>query len=413
MVILLIGSGGREHALAWKLSQDKKVSKIYVAPGNVGTAMLKKCENVCLTTNHELLSFALKHQIDLTVVGPEGPLACGIVDLFKKNNLKIFGPNSAAAKLESSKIFAKNFMKKYRVATANYQTFTSVTQAMKYVKTCTHPIVIKADGLANGKGVIICNNRDDSIKAIKLLMIDNSFNNAGKHIVIEEFLEGVEASIICVCDTKTIVSFISAKDHKTLLADNCGPNTGGMGVVCPNPYVDNKVWDDFTHNILKPTLSGIKDKKLDFHGFIFFGIMITKNGVKNLEYNVRMGDPECQSLVPLMKFSLTDMMLATINQKLSSYKMIWEKKCVVNVVLASKGYPEKPIIGYPIKITKKPLIFFAGAKKSKKGIVTAGGRVLSVVGIGKTIMLAKKDAYDNIKNVSFKDMQYRQDIGGR
>ncbi|MEG2108958.1 MAG: phosphoribosylamine--glycine ligase, partial [Clostridium sp.] len=301
MRILLIGSGGREHAIAWKLSKSDKVSKIYVAPGNGGTAIEKNCENVNITDIEEILSFAKSRNVDLTIVGPEEPLIKGIVNRFKEEGLKIFGPDKAGAELEGSKSFSKDFMKKYGVATAEYEVFYEADKAKEYLNRCKYPIVIKADGLAAGKGVVICDNVKDALDNIDLFMVNDIFNGAGKKVVIEEFLEGVEASILSITDGHTIIPFISAKDHKQIFDDNKGPNTGGMGVVAPNPYVTDEVLKEFEDNIMKRTLDGIKEEGFDFKGIIFFGIMITDSGVKLLEYNVRMGDPETQSVLALME----------------------------------------------------------------------------------------------------------------
>lgn len=411
MKVLIIGGGGREHALAWKISQDEKVTKIYVTPGNAGTANLAKCKNVTLLTNHDVLMFAKKNKIDLTVVGPEQYLVNGIVDLFHKNSLNIFGPTKKAAKLEGSKIFAKNFMKKNNVATGSYRCFYNYSPAINYIRSTKHPIVIKADGLAAGKGVSICKTVDESLKAIKDMMVDKIFDKSGSKIIVEEYLEGNEASIICACDGKTITPFVSAKDHKTIKENNCGPMTGGMGVVCPNPLVTPQILEQFKKTILTPTLNGLQKAKIDYCGFLFFGIMITKDGVKNLEYNVRMGDPECQSIIPLMNFSIIDMMLASIKKQLSEFRFDWLDKSIVNVVLVSEGYPLKFTTGYKITVPNDILVFYAGAQKQKSDIVTAGGRVLSVIGSGNTLNEARTHAYNNVDKINFKNMAFRKDIG--
>jgi phosphoribosylamine--glycine ligase len=295
------------------------VDNIYVACGNVGTQLINKCCNVELHNNDEYLLFAKDNKIDLTIVGPEKPLVEGIVDLFRKNKLAIFGPSKVAAQLEGSKIFAKNFMERFNVNTAKYKTFTNPYAAMAYLKNAKYPLVIKANGLAAGKGVEICKNFKTAENTITNYMINGLFKEASKSIVVEEFLIGIEASIICVTDGKTMVPLISAQDHKTLYENNIGPNTGGMGAVCPNPYVTKEVMDDFEQNIMIPTLNGIKKSKLDYHGFIFFGVMITKDGCKCLEYNVRMGDPECQSILPLMDFDLLKLCQATISNQLDKF----------------------------------------------------------------------------------------------
>lgn len=413
MKILLVGSGGREHALAWKLGKSPKVEKIYVAPGNGGTANENKCENIELTKIEDLLNFAKDKEIDLTIVGPEEPLINGIVDIFKKEGLKIFGPDKSGARLEGSKSFSKNFMKKYGVKTADYEVFYDYKEAKEYLESCRYPKVIKADGLAAGKGVVICNSKDEAIKTLYLFMIKDLFNGAGKKIVIEEFLIGVEASILSVTDGKVILPFLSAKDHKQIFEGNKGQNTGGMGVVAPNKYLTKEILEDFNKNILEKTLLGIKEEGIDFKGVIFFGIMITEEGVKLLEYNVRMGDPETQSLLSLMESDLLDIILNALDERLKETIIKWEEGYCVNVVLASKGYPEEYERGYKINIDRsvKENIFIAGAKKEGNELITTGGRVLSVIGKGKTLEEARKNAYENLNKVNFKGMYYRKDIG--
>lgn len=411
MKILLIGSGGREHALAWKLSQSKKVKKIYVSPGNAGTQLLSKCENILLLNNKDRLNFAIKNEIDLTIVGPEQPLVEGIVDLFEKNNLKIFGPNKFAAQLEGSKIFAKKFMIKNKIATAKYCEFNNPIKAKQYLHSINFPIVIKADGLAAGKGVNICFNMNEAIKTINDFMVNNIFKGAGLKIIIEEYLQGVEASIICVTDSKTIVPLMSAKDYKTIYENNVGANTGGMGAICPNPYVTNKVLEDFKSNIMDKTLQGIKKTKINYKGFVFFGVMITKKGCKLLEYNVRMGDPECQSIMMMINFDLVDLFLSIINRRLKTFKMKWKKGNAINVVLTSKGYPNQYDTNQKILVKNNPLIFFAGTKLENNSLITSGGRVLSIVKHSSNLTNAIKEVYKEIKNVSFNGMHYRKDIG--
>ena len=413
MKLLLIGSGGREHALAWKMAQSPKVEKIFVAPGNGGTAIENKCENVNITEIKDLIDFAVKENIDLTVVGPEDPLTKGIVNEFKKAGLKIFGPAQNGAMLEGSKSYSKDFMKKYNVKTAEYATFTNVDEAIKYLDVCSYPTVVKADGLAAGKGVIICQNKEEAIDAVKTCMINDAFGDAGKTIVIEEFLEGVEASILSITDGKTIIPFLSGKDHKQIFDGGKGPNTGGMGVMAPNPYVTEDVLKDFNENIMKNTLTGIQEEGFDFKGIIFFGIMITKKGVYLLEYNVRMGDPETQSVLYLMESDLVELIEAALNEELDKTEVKWKDGVCINVVLASKGYPGKFTKGYEIKIDDevKDKVFLAGAKFEDGVLKTNGGRVLSVIGCGDTVEDARKEAYENIKHVTFKDSYCRTDIG--
>ena len=413
MNLLLIGSGGREHAIAWKLAKSSKVSKIYVAPGNGGTAFENKCENVNITDIDELVKFAKEKDIYLTVVGPEDPLTKGITDKFKEAGLKIFGPDKNGAQLEGSKSFSKEFMKKYGVKTAEYEVFTDSDKALKYLETCSYPVVIKADGLAAGKGVSICETKEDAKNAIKDFMVNDIFKGAGQKVVVEEFLDGVEASILSVCDGHTIIPFVSAKDHKQIYDGGKGPNTGGMGVLAPNPYVTSDVLKDFEENIMKNTLKGIQEEGFDFKGIIFFGLMITKKGTYLLEYNVRMGDPETQSVLSLMDSDLFEVIEAALNEKLSETTIKWKNEVCINVVLASKGYPKEFNKGYEIKIDDsiKDKVFLAGAVEDNGVLKTSGGRVLSVVGHGKTLEEARKDAYENVKLVSFKDSYCRTDIG--
>jgi phosphoribosylamine---glycine ligase len=413
MKILLIGSGGREHALAWKLAKNNRVEKIYVAPGNGGTAKEDKCENINITDIDELLEFALNNSIELTVVGPEDPLTKGIVDKFKVNGLKIFGPSKEAARLEGSKSFSKDFMKKYGVKTAEYEVFYDSNKALDYLEGCSYPIVVKADGLAAGKGVAICENKEEAINAVKSFMVDDIFNGAGEKIVIEEFLEGVEASILSITDGKTIIPFISAKDHKQIFNGGKGPNTGGMGVLAPNPYVTDEVLKDFKENIMNKTLVGIREEGFDFKGIIFFGLMITKKGSYLLEYNVRMGDPETQSVLNLMESDLLEIIESALREELDKTEVKWKSGACVNVVLASKGYPGSFTKGYEITIEDeiKDKVFLAGALLEDDVLKTNGGRVLSVVGVGNTVDEAREDAYNAINKVEFKDKYFRNDIG--
>lgn len=414
MKLLLVGSGGREHAIAWKLAQSDKVEKIFVAPGNGGTAIENKCQNIDKVDIEDLLIFAKLNNIDLTIVGPEDPLTKGITDAFKEANLRVFGPDKAGAMLEGSKSYSKEFMKKYGVKTAAYEVFTEPDKALSYLYDCEYPVVIKADGLAAGKGVYICQNKEDAVQAIREIMIDDIFHGAGKKVVIEEFLEGVEASILSITDGKTIIPFVSAKDHKQIYDGGKGPNTGGMGVLAPNPYVTEEVMKDFKENIMEKTLTGIKEEGFDFKGIIFFGLMITKKGTYLLEYNVRMGDPETQSVLHLMESDLLEVIEAAMEERLNEYEIKWKDEVCINVVLASKGYPGKFNKGYEITIDDsiKDNVFLAGAKLSDDGkLLTNGGRVLSVVGTGKTLEEAREKAYENVKKVNFKDSYCRTDIG--
>ncbi|MPQ42990.1 phosphoribosylamine--glycine ligase [Clostridium tarantellae] len=414
MNILLIGSGGREHAIARKLSMSKKVSKIFCAPGNGGTALENKCENINLISIKELINFAKNNSIDLTIVGPEQLLIEGIVDAFNEEELKIFGPHKEAAKLEGSKSFSKDFMKKYGVKTAKYQVFENAEKALNYVRTEEFPLVIKADGLAAGKGVYICETLEEANNAIKDIMVEDIFNGAGSRIVIEEFLTGFEASILSITDGNVIKSFISAKDHKQILDGDKGPNTGGMGVIAPNPYVTDLHLKDFEENIMNRTLIGIKEENLNFKGIIFFGLMITNKGTYLLEYNVRMGDPETQSVLALMDSDLLELIESSFDNTLNNFKIKWKEGYCCNVVLASSGYPGVFEKGFNINIddSVKDSIYIAGGiLDSNKKLITSGGRVLSVIGTGKYLEDSVKEAYSKIKFINFTKKYFRTDIG--
>ena len=413
MKLLLIGSGGREHAMAWKLAKSPKVDKIFVAPGNGGTAIENKCENINITEIDELVEFAKANDIYLTVVGPEDPLTKGITDKFNAEGLRVFGPDANGAQLEGSKSYSKEFMKKYGVKTAEYEVFTDVNLALNYLEGCSYPVVIKADGLAAGKGVAICEDKAQATDAIHDYMINDIFNGAGQKVVIEEFLEGVEASILSITDGKTIIPFISAKDHKQIFDGGKGPNTGGMGVLAPNPFVTDAVMKEFEDNIMANTLTGIQKEGFNFKGIIFFGLMITKKGTYLLEYNVRMGDPETQSVLSLMDSDLFEVIEAAMDEKLSTTEVKWKNEVCINVVLASNGYPGKFTKGYEITIDPsiKDRVFLAGAIAEDGVLKTNGGRVLSVVGSGKTVEEAREEAYRNIEHVTFKDAYCRKDIG--
>lgn len=412
MKILIIGSGGREHAIAWKLSKNKKIKHIYAAPGNAGIDLLEKGKSIKIKDTDEILKFALEENIDLTLVGSEELLAAGIVDKFKEKKLKIFGPDKKAAMLEGSKVYSKRFMNKYGVKTAEYEVFTNSTKALEYLEKTEFPVVVKASGLAAGKGVIIAQDMEEAREAVKEIMIDKKFNNAGDEVVIEEFLEGYEASILSFTDSKTILPMLAAKDHKKIGENETGLNTGGMGVISPNPYVTKETLEEFYKNILEPTLDGIKKEKMDFEGVIFFGIMITKKGIYLLEYNMRMGDPETQAILPLLKSDLLEIIESCFKKELYNQKFEWEEKYSCCVVAASSGYPKE--YKKEIEITfheNNNLVFFAGVEKLENKFLTAGGRVLNIIGIGENLELAREEAYKNIRKIYFDGMYYRKDIG--
>ena len=413
MKILVVGSGGREHAICWKVSQNEKVEKVFCAPGNGGTAMLPKGENVNVKGIDELLEFALKEKIDLTIVGSEELLVDGIVDRFQEKGLKIFGPDKKAALLEGSKAYAKDFMKKYGVKTAAYEVFTEVDKAKEYIKTCEFPLVVKASGLAAGKGVLICQNLDEALKAVDEIMVDKVFSAAGEKIVVEEFLDGVEASILSVTDSKVILPFISAKDHKKIGEKETGLNTGGMGTIAPNPYVTKEVYDAFINGIMNPTLEGIKAEGMNFAGVIFFGLMITDKGVYLLEYNMRMGDPETQVVLPLLESDFIELLESGLKGDLANADVKWSNKSACCVVLASGGYPEAYNKGYEITGIDKVdnMVFVAGAKAEEGKLLTSGGRVLNVVAVGENLEDARAKAYADAEKIDFTGKYCRKDIG--
>lgn len=413
MKILVVGSGGREHAICWKVSQNEKVEKVFCAPGNGGTAMLPKGENVNVKGIDELLEFALKEKIDLTIVGSEELLVDGIVDRFQEKGLKIFGPDKKAALLEGSKAYAKDFMKKYGVKTAAYEVFTEVDKAKEYIKTCEFPLVVKASGLAAGKGVLICQNLDEALKAVDEIMVDKVFSAAGEKIVVEEFLDGVEASILSVTDSKVILPFISAKDHKKIGEKETGLNTGGMGTIASNPYVTKEVYDAFINGIMNPTLEGIKAEGMNFAGVIFFGLMITDKGVYLLEYNMRMGDPETQVVLPLLESDFIELLESGLKGDLANADVKWSNKSACCVVLASGGYPEAYNKGYEITGIDKVdnMVFVAGAKAEDGKLLTSGGRVLNVVAVGENLEDARAKAYADAEKIDFTGKYCRKDIG--
>ena len=421
MNILIIGGGGREHALAWKLAKSDRVRKIYVAPGNGGTASGSLIiENIDLNKTDELISFAKKNHIGLTVVGPEVPLSEGIVDDFQKNNLKIFGPSKAAAQLESSKEFAKDFMRRHNIPTASYQTFTDLNKAKEYVKKYGAPIVIKADGLAAGKGVIIAENESEAFKALELMLIDNAFGDSGARVVIEEYLEGEEASFIVISDGDSILPLASSQDHKRLLDNDVGPNTGGMGAYSPAPIVTEDVHNKIMAQVIEPTIKGMKSDGINFCGFLYAGLMIDKNNnIKTLEFNCRMGDPETQPILFRLKSDLLPVLLDATNNQLHKSQIEWEDNSSITVVMASKNYPDQPELGDIIygldseKLSTDTFIFHAGTTLENGKIKTSGGRVLGVTAKEKSLKEAKEKVYQLVKKIKFNGAQYRKDIANK
>ena len=417
MKVLIVGAGGREHAIAWKISQNEKVEKIFIAPGNAGAELLPKVENVNLSNNiDEYVKFAKENNIDLTFVGSEELLVAGIVDEFHKNGLKIFGPNKQAAILEGSKAYSKDFMKKYGIKTAVYEIFDNAEKAKEFLNNWKDfPVVVKASGLAAGKGVIIAQNLDEAIKAVDDIMIDEKFGDAGNQVVIEEFLDGVEASILSFTDSKVIVPLLSAKDHKKIGENETGLNTGGMGVISPNPYVTDEVFESFKNDIMNPTLKGMQAEGMDFGGVIFFGLMITVKGVYLLEYNMRLGDPETQAVLPLLENDLLELVEYSFDKKLSELNVTWKPLHACCVVGAAGGYPESYKKGDVItgieNAADDELVFIAGAKFEDGKFKTNGGRVLNAVAFGKTLDEAKENAYKLLNKIKFDGMYFRKDIG--
>lgn len=419
MKILVIGSGGREHALAWKLAQSVKIQKIYVAPGNGGTALDSRLENVNISNPDELAEFAIQNDVQLTVVGPEAPLAAGIVNIFRAKNLKIFGPTKEAAQLESSKDFAKSFMERHGIPTAKYQTFSDLAAAHKYIDEQGAPIVIKADGLAAGKGVIVAMNLQEAHDAVDMMLSDNKLGDAGARVVIEEFLEGEEASFIVLVDGKNILPLATSQDHKRLLDNDKGPNTGGMGAYSPAPIVTPALHARVLREIITPTINGMKKDGIPFTGFLYAGLMIDKEGnPKTLEFNCRMGDPETQPIMSRLKSDLVYVMEHAVNGMLDKVELEWDRRIALGVVLAAAGYPENPVKGAVIsgipKDTENQIVFHAGTKLDSEGRpVTSGGRVLCVVGLADTMRMAQKTAYEAVEAIHFDGVQYRSDIGWR
>lgn len=415
--ILIVGSGGREHALAWKIKQSKKVRQIFIASGNAGTAQIGQNVDIAPENLFGLCSFALQKKIDLTVVGPEIPLALGIVDLFKKKGLKIFGPSKKAAKIESSKVFAKRFKKKFNIPTAKFGIFSDYQKAERFLRNCQFPQVLKADGLAAGKGVSVCWNLTEGLQALKNIMVEKKFGQAGNKLVIEECLFGQEASVICLTDGQTVLPLLAVQDHKPIFDGDKGPNTGGMGAYAPTPLVHEKLMDQIIDKILKPTILGLKEMRSLYKGVLYAGLMLTNDGPKVLEFNCRFGDPETQPQLMLLKSDLIDLMLACIEGRLKDKRIGWLPGFSVCVVMASKGYPGSYQKGFEIrglpKGTSKLQIFHAGTKIKNGKMVTVGGRVLGVTSRAPTLKQAIKKAYLQVKKINFKNKYYRTDIGAK
>ncbi|MDO9366644.1 MAG: phosphoribosylamine--glycine ligase [Methylotenera sp.] len=418
MKILVIGGGGREHALAWKVTHNKEVSRVYVAPGNAGTATNLDMMNVPITAVADLVKFAQDEKIHLTIVGPEAPLSQGVVDAFRAAGLKIFGPTQAAAQLESSKDFAKAFMVRHSIPTAAYATFTEAKLAHDYVTQQGAPIVIKADGLAAGKGVVVAMSDDEAHAAIDAMLEDNKLGAAGARVVIEEFLQGEEASFMVMVDGKNILALATSQDHKRLLDADLGPNTGGMGAYSPAPVVTPEIHARVMREIIKPTVEGMAKDGIPYTGFLYAGLMISPNGnVKTLEFNCRMGDPETQPIMMRLKSDLVALMEHAVNGTLDRAEAEWDRRFALGVVMAAANYPDTPRLGDEITGLPKNLVdahvFHAGTTLKDGKIVTSGGRVLCVTALGETVKFAQQQAYKILDEIQFNGAQFRTDIGYR
>ena len=418
MKILVIGSGGREHALAWRLAQSMKVQKVYVAPGNAGTALEKGLENVAITAIPDLIEFARREHIELTVVGPEAPLAAGVVDAFRAAGLKIFGPTQAAAQLESSKDFAKRFMTRHHIPTAFFETFSDITQAKAYVEKHGAPIVIKADGLAAGKGVVVAMSRHEAFDAIDMMLSDNKLGDASARVVIEEFLTGEEASFIVMVDGKNVLALASSQDHKRLLDGDNGPNTGGMGAYSPAPVVTPEIHARALREVILPVVRGMESEGITYTGFLYAGLMISPNGsLKVLEFNCRMGDPETQPIMLRLKSDFAVIVEHAVNGTLDQVEAEWDRRTALGVVMAAANYPDTPRKGDAIGGLPKSLedahVFHAGTTMQNGQVVTSGGRVLCVVALGDMVKMAQKRAYEIADTIHFDGCQMRRDIGFR
>jgi phosphoribosylamine---glycine ligase len=421
MKVLVIGGGGREHAMAWCLAKSPRVSKVYVAPGNGGTARDSRLENLALDpvkNPQSVADFVKANGISLTVVGPEAPLAAGIVDIFRKESLAIFGPVAAAAQLESSKDFAKRFMKEHGIPTAEFETFSNPKDAHAYIDAKGAPIVIKADGLAAGKGVVVAMSLQEAHEAVDMMLLDNKFGDAGARVVIEEFLEGEEASFIVMCDGKSALPMATSQDHKRLLDHDQGPNTGGMGAYSPAPVVTPEIHAKVMRDVINPVMKGMAAKGTPYTGFLYAGLMIKPNGeIKVLEFNCRMGDPETQPILMRLKTDFTALLESAIAQRLESAQAEWDSRTALGVVCAAHGYPDTVRTGDAI--TQLPVdtddcvTFHAGTSLNNTTVVTTGGRVLCVTALGGTVLAAQQEAYKAVDQVRFDGMQARRDIGYR
>jgi phosphoribosylamine--glycine ligase len=418
MKLLVIGSGGREHAIAWRLAQSPRIQKVFVAPGNGGTARESGLENVAISAIDKLAEFALAENIHLTVVGPEAPLADGIVDLFRSRNLRIFGPTQASARLESSKQFAKEFMTRHRIPTAEFSSFDAASAAHAYIETCGTPIVVKADGLAAGKGVIVAMSADEAHRAVERILVERTMGAAGNRVVIEEFLEGEEASFIVLADGEHVLPLATSQDHKRLRDGDRGPNTGGMGAYSPAPVVTPELHARVVREIIQPVLAGMAQEGQRYTGFLYAGLMIDGTGnPRVLEFNCRLGDPETQPIMLRLRSDLFELIESAMEGKLDRVEAEWDRRAALGVVLAAPGYPDAPkkgdvVTGLPAA-GEDFRVFHSGTALKDGAIVTSGGRVLCVTALGDSIKTAQRRAYEVVEGIRFDGMQYRRDIGHR
>ena len=413
MKVLVVGSGGREHAIVWKLSQSKRVTKLYCTPGNAGISQLAQCLEFKATDMEKITAFAVNNDIDLVFVAPDDPLAMGLVNKLFENGIRAFGPTKEASIIESSKAFSKELMKKYNIPTAGYEVFTKTAKALKYIETLNTPIVIKADGLALGKGVIIALSHEEAKNAVHEMLDAGAFGEAGRKVLIEEFLTGRELTVLAFSDGKTVVPMPNSRDHKRALDNDEGLNTGGMGAICPGEVLSETLRNEMESKIFIPTINAMKAEGRPFKGVIYFGLMLTDNGVKVIEYNARFGDPEAQAVLPLLKTDLLDVIEAVIDERLDEIDILWEDKSSCCVVVASGGYPQNYKTGYEIKGLDDVncLVFHAGTRLDNKKVLTSGGRVLGITAISENLSDAIDEAYVNVKKIKFENMHYRTDIG--
>ncbi len=418
MNVMVIGSGGREHTIVWKLKQSPYVKKIYCTPGNAGIALDAECEDIAVTDYKKLLNFAIKKKIDLAIIGPEIPLVDGIVDYFDANRIPVFGPSKRAAELEGSKAFCKYILKKYDIPTADYREFTDYEEAHKFVSQSNVPVVVKVDGLAAGKGVLMCQNSEQAIEAVDLIMKKKAFGEAGRKLIVEEYLTGDEVSVLALSDGENLAYMVPSQDHKRIFDNDQGPNTGGMGAYAPTPQVDAVLMEKIKKEIMEPTIKGMALEDRPYKGILYAGLMITKDGPKVLEYNCRFGDPETQVVLPLAKSDLVEGIMSAMDGNLNEYEWKNKKQAGVCVVISSGGYPGpyekgKPILGLDSRLDENILVFHAGTKQQGDQIVTAGGRVLGVTALDDSIHSAIDKVYKAVGKITFDGAYYRKDIAAR